>query len=741
MPKKLLIILLTILLSYFLGTGPTAIAATSSTSTLYAILDEQAQALLPGVSSFCWSSQTGLYFLDATAKPSLFHWVQGTHEIELIAEDPLAPLGKWKALLQEKSTYPLDEAIVFSLDDGLYSLVLATGEIQRYDVSTNEWIHIGMLNAEGIATLNAATIKDIVRDGEHMFFLIRSLNSTALLQLMLPTGKCQLLPNSDFTAIEPYSSGRLLVSIEGALHIYDPQTQTLDNTHVTADASSTAFAYDQTKDCLFFIRDGDIYRKVKNQPEELIRITEIRNETPSWDEDIQNIHNNAPVSFLLPLADGALAYHTGKLAYESLDGNPYSFIYVIGDEPIVSAIETLHVQGVPSVGTAFYQLTHPNVRIEHCPKTSEKQPQESDHFPDVLSSFSKANQSNQLNTAELIDLSKSPAISEIISHYDQKIVDAITKEGKAIGLPWSVSFGILDYDKAKWDAIGLPDPPQTVDELFELAQLWNTKYANQYPNQSLFGNGAFLDSRYGVWATVTEAYIAEHASIDASVNFDTPEYRTLIQRIIDMPEVKYDEWGALLRFFMAYSPLHYPFTQLDWKDGYTEEYTNLPPLTLTDAQPLRVNATLHYLCIPQNTPSPELALDYVTFLATFQSTFQPEIAFMMTGGEEDTLTTVINNPSFPPLPFIGLTSEGLRTLPHETPGGQISHETLSFYRRIFPALDFSIPSINPAYGWDEQAIPLPWPNDDYYGDTVCTVDELIERMNMMSGYSFYSNVN
>lgn len=189
---------------------------------------------------------------------------------------------------------------------------------------------------------------------------------------------------------------------------------------LAADPISTAFAYDLTDDCLYFVRNGDIYHKKAEQPEELIRITELRNAPLSWDEDEQSVYGNAPIEFILPLADGFIAYHTNKLPYEYSNGDLNEFLYVVQPKPLTGSIETLHVQNSYSSATAFYQLTHPNIRVEDCIIDDDDSAHEGSHFPDVFSRSVDGYYLHPLYNRELMDLSKSPIIRGIVSTYDEK---------------------------------------------------------------------------------------------------------------------------------------------------------------------------------------------------------------------------------------------------------------------------------------------------------------------------------
>ena len=689
-----------------------AVVPTGEKNSHYALLDENGQAILPGVSPICWASEGDLYFLGSGYNPSLFRRSPGQSKVELIKDNPLDSQKNWKGLHQLGHNGSNTPFVVFALSDGLYTLYVGTGEILCYDMQTDEWAHISSLvDEKGNALLaNAEMIKDIAWDATCIYFLVHASEGTSLVQLDVSAGVHKILPDTSFAQIEPYQSDMLLVNLEGSIHGYNPHTQTIGEAFATADSTSSAFAYDQASDCLLFIHNGDIYQKTKDHPADLIRVTEVGNQNPTGSEGA--VYENSSVSFLLPMVNGMLTYQISK----------DDFMYVVCRTPIDKEIETLHISNHFLVANAFFQLTHPNIRIEHCIVGND-----ADHLPDVFSRFTRVNESRQL-----MDLSESSIINEIVNQYDSKILDEICDDGKIIGLPWSISLNTLEYEKEKWDAIGLPDPPKTVDELFALIELWDDEYADQYPDQPLLGNGGFFDSRYGVWAAVTEAYASAYASSNAPVNFNTQEYHMLLQRIMDMPDVQYDEWDVLLRFFMAFSPLHYAFPQLDWKNGYPE-FSSIPPLKLSQMQPLRIHADMSYVCIAEDAQSPDLALEYVSFLAEFQHVYQPEIAFMMTGGEDQPLDISAHSASFPPLLFVGMTKDGLATLPGESPDGFISNASVDFYRAAFSSLDFHTPWTNPALWNDPDEMRLPWPNDYYPNDAaLCTVDELIAEMNRAS---------
>lgn len=135
MPRKLLTLLLAALLA---APSPMltsrASAAPLPDTTLYALLDEQNQAVIPYVSAFCWAGEDGLYFLGDGIGSLLFHWRYGQQDVDLVCETPLDWLENWRPA-RYPSSYDADyaadrKAVVFSLEDGLYALMPHTGHGQ-----------------------------------------------------------------------------------------------------------------------------------------------------------------------------------------------------------------------------------------------------------------------------------------------------------------------------------------------------------------------------------------------------------------------------------------------------------------------------------------------------------------------------------------------------------------------------------------------------------------------------------
>lgn len=126
-------------------------------------------------------------------------------------------LQKLEASKRRGKRLSKNDAIVFSLSDGLYILAIETGEIKRYLTDTDEWEYVGSLlfENENITVLHADMIKDVARDGDNMYFLLTSSEITVLLQLDLSIGVCSILPETQFDAIESYALDMLLVNLDG----------------------------------------------------------------------------------------------------------------------------------------------------------------------------------------------------------------------------------------------------------------------------------------------------------------------------------------------------------------------------------------------------------------------------------------------------------------------------------------------------------------------------------------------
>gem|GEM_PF-6262447 len=584
--------------------------------------------------------------------------------------------------------------------------------------------------------MNFSLIIGLVRDRDSIWLLVRSRIDSArntLVHYSQSTGIWTVSTIEGVEQIAYYKPDQVLVYASGSISTYTLGSNLLGECITLADSPPSPFAYDEMNDRLFYLYQGDIYQKRIGQEAELLRVmdtTFFRHDEDSdfWDDEspysfLENEYDSylvekTPVKTLLPLPNGQPLY--GQPLYGRSE-----LYYVINTEPIIGNMETLHINGYADLlSNSFYMLTHPNVQIEQCFFNNKL----IEHPVDLVFFYVYDSLPRDMAEGTIQALPESDVISQRLTSYIPQIQEAITIDGKPMGLPTYLWFRIWQYDQEKWNEIGLPDPPRTVDELFNLIMLWDTQYAGQYPNQELLGSGALMNYKSALLMTIIDLYTNEYATEKEPFSFDTPEFRNLLERIIAAPDLPTDEWGALLRDRAAFDRIYYYVALVDENGGLPEFKSILPPQLYTD-RPVKIPATLKMLCISGSAPSPDLAMEYLTFMAEFQTVYQPEITFMMTGGVEPQPVFHTRHPAFQVSSVLefGLTDDGMSFF-DKVGCTNMSMATLDFYKQAAPYLTFHdiyIIDDDIAYGSF-----LPWKESPEQTEEPISVDVFIRMLDI-----------
>ncbi|NLV58596.1 MAG: hypothetical protein GXY67_07480 [Clostridiales bacterium] len=675
-----------------------------------------------------WADQEGLFFIGGDGQDRLNYWKFGDPSIQLIQTVAQEP-----AFNQELRNLQL-----FQQSDCLVAFYYPHGTVSIFeDVA---WHTVGKVKVSDPVVSDFAFdhVIGLVRDGESYWFLVRSksdLERNALIHYSLSAEKWTVTTTNGVEQIAPYKPGQILVYVAGSIRTYSLGSQLLGESVVLADQPPAPFVYDAKSDRLFYMYQGDIYQKRSGQDKELVRVIDTTFaqhdedsgcedsvcEDSNW-EDGPYFREKTPVETLLPLPNGQLMYGCQELCF------------VTNVDPIIGNVKELHIHGHASLlSNGLYMLTHPNVQIEQCFFES----QSVEHPVDVFFTSTSRNLSRDIAEGKTQDLSKSAAISQRIASYLPQIQDAIMAGEKPMGLPTGLWFRTWQYDQAKWNEIGLPDPPRTVDELFDLITLWNEQYAKQYPDQELLGSGALFNYKSALLLTIIELYTYEYATEKEPLNFDTPEFRNLLERIIAAPDLPTDEWGALLKDREAFYRIERSIYDMDWNGGFPE-FKNIFPLQLYGDRPVKIPADLEMLCISSSAPSPDLALEYLTFMAEFQTVYEPETTFVMTGGVEPLPVYPTHFSAFqaPAALGLGLSADGLTVLDSFF-GTTISPATLAYYKQAAPYFFFPETFFYADDFVSDQA--KPWEDDGLYYDKILSADAFIAMLNQEAKEVYETN--
>lgn len=203
-------------------------------------------------------------------------------------------------------------------------------------------------------------------------------------------------------------------------------------------------------------------------------------------------------------------------------------------------------------------------------------------------------------------LSGPETLMEGVSHFYPWAQELLIRDGALYAVPVTVSSDYWTINRTQWQALGLGEYPQTYEDLFCLAEVWEDTYAEAYPDCTLF---ACPDGMPGMLRTIVRQYLLIHEDGSAPVNFDTDEFRTAIRSVLDHPEV-FSCDGERMALMMSYP--QYLGT------GYNDEdlvESVLPP-ALTAESARVAGGTMELLMLNPSSSHRAEAMDFLTFCMT-----------------------------------------------------------------------------------------------------------------------------
>ncbi len=679
------------------------------------ILDGTGQAAICGFfeTPYWWQGDGGIYL--TSGRPwwdlSLFHWKEGDERVRLVDVDIL---DGYK-----------EDYVPFVTPDGFYLLSSATGDLLTYREPA--WERVAKLNVENLpgseylfgGRLGGA--HHFVFERDNLYFLLPQQNDHTVNDLViaeLKTGECRIIPDLRLDAIAKYTPGALLACRGDEIGTFNLGTeamggsilrtvdrvlqfQTSQNTNRRV---PTPFSYDAEANRLFYVFDERLYAKTGDEGAELIRslITQYLTadslrpvDEGTRGQTIGEMGHQTDINRLITLPNGKIAYST-----------QYA-MYIVRDEPLTVPVETLKISGVYNIAEAhaLFHLRRPDVRIENWYfgiQASDPYKEMPSMYPmDIYRTSTEDGYARLYRDGFIAPLTGSEALEKEAEAYYPVVRDVLTYNGDLMGVPVYMEINPWAYDKAAWEALELPDPPTTMDGVFSLIGLWNEKYAAQNPITALVSASVASD-RACLMASALDQYHFQRATGEAAVDFDTPEFRALVERFLSTETAPFEQERyfstRLLRCGYDSWPQYESLENLG-KDGYTL----LLPATLEEGDAPRLGAIMQFLFIAKGAPNPEIAREYLEMITAhtdggLRAMLSPDVTEPVPYAEDvDTLIALEEN-------RLALEKErgayadserlykeriaSLKAYPYA-----VDAETLAFYRSAAPYLTFQTDAV------------------------------------------------
>lgn len=100
---------------------------------------------------------------------------------------------------------------------------------------------------------------------------------------------------------------------------------------------------------------------------------------------------------------------------------------------------------------------------------------------------------------------------------------------KLIAVPASIELNCWTMNQTQWEALNIGDPPETMEELFQLIGLWQETKAEEHENICMF---ACLDGLEGILKDLVRYYLLLNESEDSAVTFDREDFRSVAEAAI-----------------------------------------------------------------------------------------------------------------------------------------------------------------------------------------------------------------
>lgn len=271
-----------------------------------------------------------------------------------------------------------------------------------------------------------------------------------------------------------------------------------------------------------------------------------------------------------PYAAGVVAGHYMQGHYYALgSAGLYRPDFTVNQEPA----QVLRVlEGYADEIDMAFMMTHPNVKLEYIPYSTFEGMDFSQALITGVISYDVAQLSNVTPAAEnlmakgyTMDLSQDPFLLKKAKEMYKPIKDFIFRDGKLMLMPKYVDVrGLVEYNEENMQAAGMlsSDLPKTMEEYLDFIIAWREEHGEPESSEDIVPVvGDENIYRMGLLSVVMETYYSYYRRIGQDLDFDTPEFRRLIEKTsgaLDAMPVQTEMYGY--RFLLEFGGRRVPRT-------------------------------------------------------------------------------------------------------------------------------------------------------------------------------------
>ena len=208
-----------------------------------------------------------------------------------------------------------------------------------------------------------------------------------------------------------------------------------------------------------------------------------------------------------------------------------------------------------------------------------------------------------VNKGYAAPLTASDHLMKRISVYYSWVRDLLFQNNDLYAIPVNIYSEYWTINRSMWNKLNLGDYPHTFADIYRIMELWNDNYADDYPEYSLFES---TDGLSGMLRIIIQQYLLIHEDWSSPVIFDSDEFRTALQDVLDHSDM-FDYDGEILPLIMNYPQ----YLGTGYNDADIVESFIPPALTPDSAQAVR--SVMDVLMLNPFTEHHQEAIDFMEY--------------------------------------------------------------------------------------------------------------------------------
>ncbi|WP_102410900.1 extracellular solute-binding protein [Beduinella massiliensis] len=202
-------------------------------------------------------------------------------------------------------------------------------------------------------------------------------------------------------------------------------------------------------------------------------------------------------------------------------------------------------------------------------------------------------------------LSDSKHLTDLAKQFYPFIQDVLYLDNELVAFPISILPNTWTLNETKWNEFGLGDVPDTWKELFDIAEVWKTEYAEEHPDYTVLQCSFGFK---GIISMIVKQYLLQHETTDTPVDFNNDDFRDVVALAWAHQEYLQNE-PELNPLMMTY----YQYYGTGYNDS--DRVISIAPPAFAEGKPRMTMATMDVFILNPLSQNRDAAIQFLEFYA------------------------------------------------------------------------------------------------------------------------------